>query len=69
MNKLRKQILKFKQRVGFYLKNEYKPKYYRTYKMYPMSVQHIVESYYMGGNNVPNTAHDVVVCMVKNNLV
>jgi hypothetical protein len=37
--------------------------------MYPMSVQHIVESYYMGGNNVPNTAHDVVVCMVKNNLV
>jgi hypothetical protein len=66
--KLQNQILKFKKTVGFYLKNEYKPKYYIYFKDYPVSIRHIVETYYLGGNNVPDTA-GAIVSYVKNNLI
>jgi hypothetical protein len=66
--KLKNQILKFRNLVGFYLKNEYKPKYYTYFKDYPLSIRHIVESSYMGGNNVPDTAL-FVVDYIKKNLI
>jgi hypothetical protein len=66
--KLKNQILNFRNMVGFYLKNEYKPKYYTYFKDYPLSIRQIVESYYMGGNNVPDTAR-VIVEYVKKNLI
>ncbi len=58
--KLRQQISHFRQLVGFYLKNEYKPKYSRYFTIYGGYIQEIVESYYLGGNSVPDTAQAVV---------
>jgi hypothetical protein len=66
--KLKNQILNFRRLVGFYLKNEYKPKYYIYYKDYPPSIRHIVEGSYMGGNNVPDTAQ-FIVGYIKKNLI
>lgn len=64
--KLKNQILNFRNTVGFYLKNEYKPKYYSYFKDYSMSIRHIVESYYLGGNNAPDTAAHIVNYIKKN---
>lgn len=58
--KLRQQISHFRQLVGFYLKSEYKPKYSRYFTIYGGHIQEIVESYYLGGNSVPDTAQAVV---------
>jgi hypothetical protein len=66
--KLKNQILNFRNVVGFYLRNEYKPKHYTYFKDYPPSIRHIVESYYMGGNSVPDTAR-CVVDYIKKNLI
>jgi hypothetical protein len=66
--KIKNQILQFRKMVAFYLKNEYKPKYYVYFKDYPPSIKHIVESYYLGGNNVPDTAN-AVVSYIKTNLI
>jgi len=58
--KLKQQISHFRQLVGFYLKNEYKPKYSRFFTIYGSPIKQIVESYYLGGNSVPDTAQAVV---------
>jgi hypothetical protein len=65
--KLKNQILRFRKLVGFYIRNEYKPKYYTYYKDYPLSIRHIVESSYMGGNNVPDTSN-MIIRYIKENL-
>jgi hypothetical protein len=66
--KLKNQILQFRTFVDFYLKNEYKPKYYAYFKDYPVSIKHIVEGSYMGGHNAPDTAR-FIVDYVKKNLI
>lgn len=63
--KLHKQLISFKKSVGLYLKNEYRPRYTSYYKDYSLSIKHIVESYYLGGNTVPETAGAVVSYMKK----
>jgi hypothetical protein len=63
--KLKKQLISFKNSVGFYIKQEYRPKYSRYYKDYCVSIKHIVESYYLGGNSVPETAGAVVSYVKK----
>ena len=64
--KLIKQLYNFRKRVGWYLRKEYKAKYSVYYKDYPLSIQNLVESYYIGGNNVPDTAIAVVEYIRKN---
>lgn len=66
--KLHKQLVSFKKSVGSYLKDEYKPRYYSYYKDYSLSIKNIVESYYLGGNTVPETA-GVVVSYIKKHIV
>lgn len=66
--KLQKQLVSFRKSVGFYLKSEYKPRYSTYYKDYSLSIKHIVESYYLGGNTVPETA-GAIASYIKKHLV
>ena len=58
--KLRQQISEFRELVGLYIRNEYKPKYYKIYILYDRSISHIVESYYLGGSTIPETAGTII---------
>jgi hypothetical protein len=60
--KLQKGITDFINKVSEYLYLEYKPKYYREFTKDKnlSSFYDFVGSYYIGGNNVPDTARYVV---------
>ncbi len=60
--KSNKLVSKFFKSVSLYIKREYKSRYYRFYND-PVVIDEMLKltsSYYWGGNNVPNTAGDVV---------
>lgn len=61
-SKLNKYISKFSNLVLFYIRNEYDEKYYRYCKNTTnyKNLHTIISAYYLGGNNVPDTAADVV---------
>lgn len=60
--KANRQVANFFQSISSYMKNEYKPKYYRFYND-PVVIDDMIKltsSYYFGGNTVPYTAGDIV---------
>lgn len=66
MNKqLRNNITKFSDRVGEYIRLEYES-YYEEYSKKKSSLFDFLASYYMGGNNEPDTSRYVVE-LIKNN--
>jgi hypothetical protein len=56
--KMAGNIASFMNRVGDYIYMEYKPKYYKEFTRDKNlgKVFDLIGSYYMGGNNVPDTA-------------
>lgn len=60
--KMYDQISQFIDQVGDYIYMEYAPKYYKLYTRDKNLVRifDTVGSYYMGGNNVPDTARYLV---------
>ena len=69
-NKLSKNVASFIDAVGNYIYMEYKPKYYKEYTRDKNLAKlfDFVGSYYMGGNNVPDTARYVVELINNGNL-
>lgn len=62
------KITEFMNRVGEYLSLEYDPIYYKEYTKDKnlSNMFDFVGSYYMGGNNVPDTARYVVELILMN---
>ena len=60
--KMHNDIVMFFNSVGDYIQLEYKPKYYKAFfkEQHSSKLLNLVGEYYMGGNNVVNTAGDVV---------
>jgi hypothetical protein len=60
--KLHNQLTNFINSVSRYLDMEYHPKYYNTFNKDKNLVRifDFVTGRYLGGNNVPDTAHDIV---------
>lgn len=61
-DKLNLQITDFMNSVGEYIHMEYKPKYYKQYKLDKnlSGLFEFIGSYYIGGSNVPDTARYAV---------
>lgn len=61
-DKINLQITDFMNAVGNYIRMEYKPKYYKEYTNDKNlgDLWDFVGGYYLGGNNVPDTANAVV---------
>lgn len=61
-DKLNQNICEFLNKIGDYIHMEYKPKYYKEYTRDKnlSGLFDFVGGYYMGGNNVPDTARYVV---------
>jgi len=60
--KANRQVANFFQSISAYMKNEYKPKYYRFYND-PIVIDEMIRltsTYYWGGNSVPSTTGDIV---------
>lgn len=61
MNKKAKQALNdFYYSVLWYLKKEYKPKYYKFCEQNEPSMKNYVSKFYWGGDNIPNVASEIV---------
>ena len=58
--KINSDIVDFMQRVGGYIAMEYDDRYYVYYSAFNTQLFDFVGSYYLGGNNVPDTARYVV---------
>jgi hypothetical protein len=61
-SKLQQALTTFTSIVMFYIQNEYYPKYYRMCKKTNLhsNIRNIIYTYYLGGNNVPDTANAIV---------
>lgn len=69
MNKqLCDNIMLFGNSVAEYLRMEYDPVYYEKFNSKNLHMFDFIGGYYMGGNNVPDTARYVVESMNNGNL-
>lgn len=61
MNKKAKQALNdFYYSVLWYLKKEYKPKYYQFYRQNKTIMINFISQFYWGGESIPNVASEIV---------
>lgn len=67
-SKINKNISDFATLVLSYIRDEYSEKYYKyckdtkNYK----NIHSVISAYYFGGNNVPDTAGDIVIELKRN---